>query len=103
MKKVFCILFSVYFVSLLVIPCGDKEDCNEFKQTETSQTSHHEEHSDETCTPFCVCSCCAAHFLIRDLSPALNHLAVVKSIYTVHKEAEVTGVIIPIWQPPKLA
>ena len=103
MKKTLYILFAVYFISLVAIPCGDKENCNELKQTQTSQSDHKENHSDEGCTPFCVCSCCATHFLINDFQPTLNVVAVINTVYTVHKESKTSAAIIPIWQPPKLA
>ncbi len=85
------------------MPCEDKHDCSELMQTQTSQTNHKEKHSDEGCTPFCVCSCCAAHFLIKDLYPTLKQVAVINTVYTAHKEFKTATAIIPIWQPPKLA
>ena len=85
------------------MPCGDKDNCNEFKQTETSQQSHKEQHSNEICTPFCVCSCCATHFFIKDFYPPLNQVAVINTVFAVHKESKISSAIIPIWQPPKLA
>ena len=89
-------------MSLAVMPCGDKEDCNEVKHEQTSQTDH-KNHSDEVCTPFCVCSCCATHFLIKDFQPSLNQVAEINTVYTVHKEAATSSAICSIWQPPQLS
>lgn len=102
LKKALLILFSIYFIALAVMPCADKVDCNEFKQT-ASQESHKQEHSDEVCSPFCVCACCATHFLIKDFQPSLKQVAVINTHYSAHKESKISAAIIPIWQPPKLA
>jgi hypothetical protein len=101
LKKAFYILFAFYFIALLALPCGDKEDCNEVKHEQTAHNSSSEDHSDEMCTPFCVCSCCAAHFVVKSFEPLHNEIAVINTVYTAHKEAETASAIIPVWQPPK--
>lgn len=88
------------------MPCGDKESCNEFSQTHSTLTSKKGQstsHPNETCTPFCSCACCASHFLKSDFQPNHTVVALIKSVYTVHKESKITFAIIPIWQPPKTA
>lgn len=104
MKKVFHILFSLYFITLAFIPCGDKEDCSAFKQSETSQQEHKQDHSEELCTPFCVCSCCATPFLIvKDFYSSLQQIEIINIVYTEHKESKTSTPIISIWQPPKIS
>ena len=88
---------------MALVPCGDKEDCNEFKQTQTSHTDHKDDHSDEACTPFCVCACCASNCIVKYFQPVLNQVALVNSVYPVHKESKTSAAIISIWQPPKLS
>ena len=83
------------------MPCGDKDDCNEIKHNQTSQNTG--DHQDESWTPFCVCSCCATHFVVKSFQPIHNQIAVINSIYTVHPESEISSAVIAIWQPPKLA
>ncbi len=103
MKKALYIFFCVYFIALAVKPCADKVDCNEFKQTEMSHDDHQKEHSDEVCTPFCVCACCAANALVKDYSPALAQLNVVNTVYKTQRDSKISSIIISIWQPPKIA
>ena len=88
---------------MVVVPCGDKDDCNELNHSEMAQTNNHEEHSGEVCTPFCSCACCASHFISKDFHTTLQIVAVINTVYTVHKESKFSSAIIPIWQPPKLA
>ena len=95
------ILFCFYFLSLAVLPCGDKDDCNEIKHEQTAQNN--EDHDHEICTPFCVCSCCATHFVMRPFQYTQNQVVVINTVYTVHPESETSTAIIPVWQPPKLA
>ncbi len=44
------------------LPCGDAEACGENEQATTLAVAHGSNHEEEPedCTPFCVCSCCAA-------------------------------------------
>ena len=103
LKKIFHILFSIYFIALVVVPCSDKDDCDEVNSTQVSQTTHHEDRSNEVCSPFCVCSCCAAHFLVKEFRPTLNQIAIISTVYTIHKESKTSAAITSIWQPPKIA
>ena len=89
-------------MALAVLPCRDTDTCNEINSTETAQASHLENHSNEMCTPLCVCSCCASLFLTKDIQPILNQIATINTIYTVHPESKTSSAVIPIWQPPKL-
>jgi hypothetical protein len=97
LKKAFHILFCIYFLALLVVPCGDKDDCNETTHSEIAQANDHKKHSGEVCTPFCSCACCASHFLSNDLQPNLEIVAVINTVYTVHKESKISSAIISIW------
>ena len=103
LKKAFNILFAIYFLLLVAVPCGDKDDCNEANHTEIAQANDHKEHSGEVCTPFCSCACCASHFISNDFVKTLQVIATVNTVYTLHKESKISNAIIPVWQPPKLA
>jgi len=103
LKKAIYILFTFYFIALAVLPCTAKDDCADESGVVANGTQQHQENDqDECCTPFCVCSTCAAHFLIQDFCPSLEQSTVVNSVYTVQKDAEICSAIIPIWQPPKV-
>lgn len=101
MKKAFYILFCIYFLSLAVMPCGDKEDCNELIHEQTSQNTG--DHQDEVCTPFCACSCCATQFVVKSFQSVHTQIAEINTIYTVHPESKPSTAVIPIWQPPKIS
>ena len=103
LKKAIHILFCIYFLALVVVPCGDKDDCNDANHSDISQTNKHKEHSGEVCTPFCSCACCASHFISKNLQTTLQVLAVINTVHTVHKESKISSAIISIWQPPKIS
>lgn len=103
LKKALSIFFCFYFIALMAKPCADKGDCNEFNQIKTSQSEHQKEHSDEICTPFCVCSCCSTNVLVTDYSCALINLTLINAIYKAQEDSKISSIIISIWQPPKLA
>jgi hypothetical protein len=63
--KITCLLFASYLFSLAVLPCNDRETCqDEIKSGITVvETDNHEHDGNEQdfCTPFCNCQCCSAH------------------------------------------
>jgi hypothetical protein len=62
--KLFCHIFSLYFLALSCLPCTDNgyEVVPPRYQTENiRQNDHdHEDHSHckDLCSPFCTCTCC---------------------------------------------
>jgi len=61
-------IFAIYMFALSLIPCGDGgggivEIVNHLFGIAHQHQSDHDHHSkgcgDDTCTPFCVCSCCS--------------------------------------------
>jgi hypothetical protein len=102
LKKVFHIFFCIYFFALVFVPCGDRDDCNEINHSEIAQANGNAEHSGEVCTPLCSCACCASHFLNDEFQPTLEIVAVINTVYTIHRESKIISAIIPIWQPPEL-
>ena len=61
-------ILTIYILALSLAPCSDGgggivETANHFLGIEHQHVSDHEHHSngcgDDTCTPFCVCSCCS--------------------------------------------
>jgi len=66
--KIVIRIFTIYMFALSLAPCGDNgngivEITKNFFGIEHQHTSDHDQHSngcgDDTCTPFCVCSCCS--------------------------------------------
>lgn len=70
--KIISIILLILITSFIAFPCTD-DHSNEYENhTEISVIDCSDAHSDivpheETCTPFCVCSCCSTQ-LVEDYS-----------------------------------
>lgn len=106
--KWFAAILSIYLLVLSFVPCMDMDECVS-PVTVTANTQSHtptdDENKRDTCTPFCVCSCC--HNIISLPSPiVVVHREVV--IYPVKAQPrDITGSVVDraydIFQPPQLA
>lgn len=57
-------LFSIYVVSLSLLPCNDIDDCGSFAKTELHKNHSQDKNTDsqdDLCAPFCSCTCCGVH------------------------------------------
>lgn len=106
LKRVFHIVFALYFILLAITPCSESKDYNNKSKSEFAHASHgHEDEGDvdDDCTPLCTCSCCTILFVVTHESTCESLVAEINTVYTVHQSSPKSGAIIPIWQPPKLA
>jgi hypothetical protein len=100
------LLLSLYLLGMSCIPCSDTTECNVSPQVEVLASNNHQEHNhtQEACTPFCTCSCCAALFFYNPL----NKVEAAKIFFQSEKyplQNEVFDIEVSnfIWQPPKIA
>ncbi|HEX3006631.1 MAG TPA: DUF6660 family protein [Bacteroidales bacterium] len=100
--KVLCLLFSLYVIYMVSLPCIDKElKCDHFAHSAQS-TNHSDENQKDSCSPFCVCSCCNVQVVLSDFyfynQPPLE-FQVLKLTLASGAERLFPAII---WQPPKL-
>jgi hypothetical protein len=97
-------IFSIYFILLALLPCQDREDMIASVIHVTLQKSHssNDERGQETCPPFCTCSCCstARHLTAKQIIPVFSKTIV--SDYPELKISPVQEQPINIWQPPQI-
>ena len=61
-------------------------------------------HTEEACSPFCTCSCCAASaFYAATPKTTATKVFIQTDKYPLYSVAFNTEVYYAIWQPPKLA
>ncbi len=104
-------IFSIYLVSLSLLPCNDVDECTDFAKTELHKNHSQDKKSDtqrnDQCAPFCSCACCGVNgfqfqshiskeekkfsFAYTKKQPILYVFNNYKIIY------------LGIWQPPKLS
>jgi hypothetical protein len=105
--KVIKLILAIYITALTVYPCGDQYTCKDEHQNgeQVTNVSDHEHSDDEKdiCTPFCICSCCAAHIRLSSISnitlTGVTHNT--KKIIP-YVEKQVLSDHNHIWQPPRI-
>jgi hypothetical protein len=101
--KYFALLIGIYCLILAILPCQDQEDFAPVVSNVIIQKGHaaSEQCSQETCPPFCNCSCCSS---ARQLAskPVLSVFTTdVVSIYPGITTPGTLSKTISIWQPPQ--
>lgn len=102
--KLWAILLNLYLVLLSGMPCGDRSECEFGKEPQVSMAVNHDghQHSSETCTPFCSCSCCAASVIIQSAPQYDFSLPRHRSVAFHAPVAPLSHGHKAIWQPPKI-
>jgi hypothetical protein len=101
--KIFTILCSFFIFYLVTIPCVDEIIHIEKSMLEnTTPQGHSCNHEDQdSCSPFCVCSCCGIVVvltnIIFDSQPVFIQETEFLSIYTETS----SNFFQSFWQPPK--
>jgi hypothetical protein len=105
MKFLFFIL-SFFLLYLSCLPCSDSTEANAKSEVKISVSTNQQEHSNsnEACTPFCNCSCCAASAFYSPLNKVQDAKIVFQpEKFPLYNESFNSEVSYSIWQPPKIA
>ncbi|MES2276236.1 MAG: DUF6660 family protein [Bacteroidota bacterium] len=102
--KYFAFIFSLYITSLALIPCQDREDTIASFNHVSVQKSHavNDERGQESCPPFCTCSCCST---ARQLTETITMGVFTKPVTRVYPGYTIPAIqeqSIKIWQPPQI-
>ena len=105
-------IFTIYMLALSLIPCGDGgggivEIANHVFDLEHQHISDHDQHSndcgDDTCTPFCICSCCSISVHIPtnvDFSKTENLPSFSQKLPSIISRFIPSGYNASVWHPP---
>jgi len=103
-RHILTILFSVYLLGLMVLPCSESHAVEAGKHRSESQSQHKHDHDAELCTPFCVCGSCIAAIALQApldyelLEPETFFQDQISNFYQ-SVNSDFHG---SIWQPPQL-
>ncbi len=109
--KIFTLIYALYILVLPLIPCGDREECNDEK-TKTSLAINldieHQNHEDEEerCSPFCTCICCGqviTNLFYSAKEEKSNQFFYLKNTSTYKNTFQLSSYLDRIWQPPKFS
>ncbi len=104
MKRILALILSILVLAFSAIPCADgdsfaKTDAGQYDLTQSQPSD--EDHED-ACSPFCICTCCAA-FSVAYTFPALSVYVInYKLNHASFYEAGTQSISLPVWQPPQL-
>lgn len=101
-------------LALSFIPCGDGgggivELANHFLEIEHQHISDHDQHSngcgDDTCSPFCVCSCCSISINIATNTELKDNYIILisRNVLSYNSDFYPSNFSSSIWQPPKFS
>lgn len=102
--RFFFLLLGLYLLGLSFMPCRDRHGIEGKKGTSITMLSSNESHedADDSCTPFCTCSCCAISI---NYTPLFRLVAVKPFTFSrqfpLYQEKATHSNIYNIWQPPK--
>jgi len=97
--------FILYFILLAVLPCQDKDAmfANSSHMTVRKGQVQDNCNGQETCPPFCTCSCCSTARNLTTNSITIIFFKVPDRQYPDGKILPVQEQPIAIWQPPQIA
>lgn len=99
--KPFSVIFSIYLLGLIFIPCADVHAENNHQTTSIySSVDSHGQHADR-CSPFCLCNCCQTV-----TQPAIytyfSHFATLTGTSVPFIISREFSISIILWRPPKV-
>ncbi len=110
--KSFIKIFAFYLIGVSFVPCGDGdggilEVANQLFKLDHNHVSNHDKHSkdcgDDTCTVFCICSCCSTMLELPSEYPleiVLTDPPFTETL-SLHPILYKSIFLASIWQPPK--
>jgi len=103
--KYLALLIGLYCALLAILPCQDRADTAAEVNHVSIQKSHasSEKCNQETCPPFCNCSCCSSARQLSGKAALIVFTKVIVSIYPGLDVPEILSQAISIWQPPQLS
>lgn len=103
--KYIALVFSLYFALLAILPCQDREDmiASVIHITIKNGNVCNDQKGQETCPPFCTCSCCStARILTARVDFALEVKTSLSKTYPQYAVPAVREQALAIWQPPQI-
>lgn len=103
--RYFTFTLSLYILVLSLVPCGDINDCNNPENIITVNFDHNgHKHESESCSPFCICSCCGTSIL--NLIEFIEYRQITQGYsqkISTFIPTFIPAVYLKIWQPPKIS
>ncbi|MDP2338873.1 MAG: hypothetical protein Q8N05_20965 [Bacteroidota bacterium] len=102
--KFFACIFSLYLLSLSIVPCVDEAMGNALHQIEfSSDTTGNLPNDFDECSPFCTCNCCVSPVVILQYYIQFDCFYFIQNHPTEYSQNYFSTIGSAIWQPPHLS
>ena len=101
--KTVALILSFYFLLLNVVPCNDENNSANIQSDNISiiVDSSSNDIQLNTCTSFCICSCCNIHIIqFAEIFYELPSNEILSEIFF-HTEGITSNISFPLLQPPR--
>lgn len=88
------------------MPCGDTKDHDNLMEEQQHTEADHSQHDHETesCTPFCICSCCGSQIVTISFNRIeIKGTEPLSPTFQLYQASFTSEIYLSIWQPPKLS
>ncbi|MDD2798566.1 MAG: hypothetical protein PHV20_08245 [Bacteroidales bacterium] len=102
MKRFFAVILSLFILVLIAVPCIDKHESASHNTELSKDTSHQHQSSEDECSPFCNCVCCASPVIHSTTILHLTDFHFIQKYTTIYPSNFKSSLFASIWQPPKL-
>jgi hypothetical protein len=102
-KKIFAFIMAVLIISFSVLPCADDASVatEESGNYSFAESIPQDEPTEDACSPFCICTCCAGFSITCTSTSLAVFTAPYKKAHSSFNEAGIITVASTIWQPPR--
>ncbi|MEO7212063.1 MAG: DUF6660 family protein [Mucilaginibacter sp.] len=104
--KAIALFFSIYMTILALMPGWDRQDNAALTNAQTTVQRNHScnnQGSQETCSPFCTCSCCSTVRALQSTITLVYNMHQVTNTYATYCTPAIQQMSLSIWQPPQLS
>ena len=104
--KIVALILSVHIFALSMFPCTDVGVCGaaDGDKVEHSDDHDHSGEHEDTCPPFCVCSCCGIVFTFLELNDLPIQIYTPNYSYSHHYQFDYAYLHHnSLWRPPALS
>lgn len=102
--RLIAFILNIMIVVFSCLPCSDanaSEKTGVQYEMSTAKSTHHD-HQKDSCSPFCICSCCAMVYMHTGLILFTTNGPLGTPVYNNFLSPHTQQIAIAIWQPPKL-
>lgn len=103
--KFFAFIMAIIVFALSCMPCKDgmyAMDRSKAKIENLKSQNQKEHGTNDACSPFCTCNCCAGFAFQFSAIKVENTVHVLAKVYSPGISSPAIAISLPIWQPPQL-